>query len=88
MDDAYVPAQSYATLGIFHINLLHPKSVIDQAWETRRALALAAAFQFCGHYTTQKSWYALQMYGGLLVNIYAARSVDYGIYIVMYYTIP
>lgn len=59
VDDAYLPAQSYSTLGIFHINLLYGKSIIDQCWDTRRALALAAAQQFFGHYTTQWGWYVV-----------------------------
>lgn len=55
IDEAYCPAQSYATMTIFDTNLLHSKHIVDQTYETRQVLSRSLAEQFFGCYIAMQS---------------------------------
>ncbi|PAA74224.1 hypothetical protein BOX15_Mlig007954g1, partial [Macrostomum lignano] len=50
VDQAYETVQSYASVILASVSLLHSARIVDQAIESRRALALALAQQFFGCY--------------------------------------
>ncbi|KAI1287683.1 Transcription initiation factor TFIID subunit 2 [Halotydeus destructor] len=56
VDEAYSPSQSYATMTVFDINLLHSKHIVDQTYHTRRILSAALAQQFFGCFMTMNSY--------------------------------
>ena len=60
-----------AALGIFNTDLLHPQSVIDQAYETRQALAYSLAAQWIGINIIQKTWADTWLIQGLSLHINA-----------------
>lgn len=47
--------QSFATLSVFSINLLHSKKIIDQTFLTRKVIARAIAEQFFGCFISMQS---------------------------------
>jgi len=56
VDELYPDICSYSSLTLFNTNILHPTSVIDQQYETRKMLAEALATQFFGCYVSTEKW--------------------------------
>lgn len=56
VDCALTDFQSFASLLILSIDLLHTKRIIDQSIETRKVLSLAVAYQFFGSFIAMCSW--------------------------------
>ena len=50
MDELYPWLCSYSSLSLINTNILHPTSVIDAQYETRKLLTEAVATQFFGAY--------------------------------------
>ena len=55
VDNMLAKYESYATLSIFSINLLHSKHVIEQTYISRRVLAQAIAEQYFGCFISMQS---------------------------------
>ncbi|TNN12019.1 Transcription initiation factor TFIID subunit 2 [Schistosoma japonicum] len=56
VDCAFSKFQSFASLIILSVDLLHSPRVIDQAIETRKVLSLAVAHQFFGCFLIMETW--------------------------------
>jgi len=56
VDEAFCDSQSYATMTILDVNLLHSKHIIDQTYKTRSILSQAIANQFFGTFITMHRW--------------------------------
>lgn len=56
VDDTLVDCHAACTLAVCSSDLLHPPSVIDQAFENRHILSHAVAFQWVGINIVQKTW--------------------------------
>ncbi|KAJ1963380.1 hypothetical protein GGI12_002084 [Dipsacomyces acuminosporus] len=56
MDGLREPIITCASLTIVSTDFLHPRSVIEQVYETRRCLGLAIAQQWFGTYITPETW--------------------------------
>ncbi|WFD37120.1 uncharacterized protein MJAP1_000062 [Malassezia japonica] len=56
VESAQVDCHSASTLAVCSSDLLHPTSVIDQAFENRHTLSVAVAFQWVGINIIQKTW--------------------------------
>lgn len=56
VDDTLVDCHPACTLAVCSSDLLHPPSVIDQAFENRHILSHAVAFQWVGINIVQKTW--------------------------------
>jgi hypothetical protein len=56
MDDTFGDSLSFAGLSIFSSSLLHSKSVIDQTFKTRKALAYGFAYSWLAHSIVLKSY--------------------------------
>lgn len=56
VDGALVDCHTASTLAVCSSDLLHPPSVIDQAFENRHILSHAVAFQWVGINIVQKTW--------------------------------
>lgn len=76
VDCAFSKCQSFASLIILSLDLLHSPRVIDQAIETRKILSLAVAHQFFGCFLIMETWCdAWLTYGlaGYLSGLYQKR---------------
>lgn len=69
VDGALVDCQPACTLAICSSDLLHPPSVIDQAFENRHILSHAVAFQWVGINIVQKTWADTWLIHGLSQHI-------------------
>ncbi|CAH8475077.1 unnamed protein product [Heterobilharzia americana] len=56
VDCAFSEFQSFASLIIFSVDLLHSPRIIDQAIETRKVVSLAVAHQFFGCFLIMDTW--------------------------------
>lgn len=56
VDEAYCSTQTYATMSVFDVSLLHSKHTIDQTYETRRILSNSLAEQFFGCFIAMNSY--------------------------------
>ncbi|PKI83009.1 hypothetical protein MVES_002777 [Malassezia vespertilionis] len=56
VDNTLVDCNTASTLAVCSSDLLHPASVIDQAFENRHILSNAVAFQWVGINIIQKTW--------------------------------
>lgn len=65
VDQAYEHFQSYATMSICCVNLLHSKHIIDQTFITRSILSDALAAQFFGCFISMSSWSAAWLTRGI-----------------------
>ncbi|CAH8451337.1 unnamed protein product [Schistosoma margrebowiei] len=76
VDCAFSKCQSFASLIILSLDLLHSPRVIDQAIETRKILSLAVAHQFFGCFLIMETWCDVWLtYGlaGYLSGLYQKR---------------
>ncbi|CAH8829628.1 unnamed protein product [Trichobilharzia szidati] len=76
VDCAISEFQSFASLIIFSVDLLHSPRIIDQAIETRKVLSIAVAHQFFGCFLIMDTWCdAWLTYGlaGYLSGLYRKR---------------
>lgn len=71
VDGAMVDCHTACTLAICSSDLLHPPSVIDQAFENRHLLAHAVAFQWVGINIVQKTWADTWLIHGLSQHLAA-----------------
>jgi transcription initiation factor TFIID subunit 2 len=69
VDEPVVPSSAGAAMAIFDSDLLHPKDVIDQAYETRLTLSHALAFQWVGINIVPKTWSDTWLINGLSLYI-------------------
>ncbi|KAJ2685254.1 hypothetical protein GGH99_003813, partial [Coemansia sp. RSA 1285] len=65
MDGLREPVITCASLTIASTDLLHPRTVIEQVYDTRRALGLAVAQQWFGTYIVPESWSDYWLVAGL-----------------------
>ncbi|CAH2011714.1 unnamed protein product [Acanthoscelides obtectus] len=65
VDEAYEDYQSYATMSILSVNLLHSAVIIDQVYISRKAQALAIAEQFFGCFISMQNWSDLWLNKGI-----------------------
>ena len=70
VDEAYETSQAFATMGIVNTTLLHPPTVIDQTFVTRRVLTECLAEQFFGMFVSIQSWADVWLVHG--ISIYLA----------------
>lgn len=56
VDESYTTVSSYASLSVLSVNLLCPPQVIEQVFDTRRALALALARQYISCFISMTGW--------------------------------
>ena len=71
VDDALVDCHSAASLAVCSSDLLHPSSVIDQAFENRHILTHAVAFQWVGINIIQRTWADTWLIAGLSQHLAA-----------------
>lgn len=71
VDEPLVVTQSGAGMAILDTDLLHPKEVIDQAYETRHTLAHALVYQWIGINIIPKTWSDTWLINGLSLYIAA-----------------
>ena len=71
VDGARVDCHSAATLAVCSSDLLHPPSVIDQAFANRHTLSVAVAFQWVGINIVQKTWADTWLIHGLSQHLAA-----------------
>ncbi|WFD44718.1 hypothetical protein MPSI1_003388 [Malassezia psittaci] len=71
VEAARVDCHSSATLAICSSDLLHPPSVIDQAFANRHTLSVAIAFQWVGINIIQKTWADTWLIHGLCQHLAA-----------------
>ncbi|WFD36850.1 hypothetical protein MCUN1_003740 [Malassezia cuniculi] len=69
VDDTATDCYTSSTLAICSSDLLHPVSVIDQAFENRHILTHAVAFQWVGINIIQRSWADTWLIHGLSLHI-------------------
>lgn len=69
VDSAQVDCHAASTLAVCSSDLLHPPSVIDQAYENRQVLSHAVAFQWVGINIVQKTWADTWLVHGLSQHI-------------------
>lgn len=69
VDEPLVTTQSGAGMTIFDADLLHPKEVIDQAYETRHILTHSLVYQWIGVNIVQKAWSDTWLVNGLSLYI-------------------
>ncbi|KAJ2656055.1 hypothetical protein IWW48_005219 [Coemansia sp. RSA 1200] len=65
MDGLREPVITCASLTIASTDLLHPRTVIEQVYDTRRTLGLAVAQQWFGTYIVPESWSDYWLVSGL-----------------------
>ncbi|KAJ1971125.1 hypothetical protein H4R35_005450, partial [Dimargaris xerosporica] len=65
IDELFRPIVSGASVTLASSHLLHPATIIDQTYDTRRVLSLALAEQWFGVYITPKAWSDLWLTIGL-----------------------
>ena len=56
VDEAYQDSQPFASVGIFSVNLLYSKIVLDQTPVSRKHMGRALAEQFFGCFMSQETW--------------------------------
>lgn len=56
VDEIETNVRAYSTMSILSTHLLHSIAIIDQTYETRKALSIAIAEQFFGCFITMKNW--------------------------------
>ncbi|XP_060530001.1 transcription initiation factor TFIID subunit 2 isoform X2 [Cylas formicarius] len=56
VDETYEDYQSYSTMSILSVNLLHSAVIIDQVYITRKVMAEAIAEQFFGCFISMQNW--------------------------------
>ncbi|WFD03799.1 hypothetical protein MOBT1_002493 [Malassezia obtusa] len=71
VEGARVDCHSAATLAVCSSDLLHPPSVIDQAFANRHTLSVAVAFQWVGINIVQKTWADTWLIHGLSQHLAA-----------------
>ncbi|WFD29826.1 hypothetical protein MSPP1_000839 [Malassezia sp. CBS 17886] len=71
VDDAVADCHSASTLAVCSSDLLHPVSVIDQAFENRHILSHAVAFQWVGINIVPKTWADTWLVHGLSQHLAA-----------------
>ncbi|WFC96745.1 hypothetical protein MBRA1_003407 [Malassezia brasiliensis] len=71
VDGARVDCHTAATLAVCSSDLLHPPSVIDQAFANRHTLSAAVAFQWVGINIVQKTWADTWLIHGLSQHLAA-----------------
>lgn len=71
VDDAPVTMFNSAALSVFSTDLLFPRNVIDQAYETRQTLTYALAAQWVGINIIQKTWADTWVIQGLSLYVNA-----------------
>lgn len=69
VDEPIVSSSAGAAMAIFDSDLLHPKEIIDQAYETRLVLSHALAFQWIGINIVPKTWSDTWLINGLSLYI-------------------
>lgn len=69
VDEAFEPCQSFASMGILNTNLLHPSSIIEQPFTTRRIIVECLAEQFFGMFVSLHSWADIWLLRGIALYL-------------------